>query len=181
MIKPKLSYANVAATLALFFTMTGGALAAHHYLITSTKQISPKVVSALKGKNGKNGLPGKEGPQGKEGKEGKEGKAGTSATALWAVVGSSGSLARGSGTVESKELTTGEYEVVFNRDVSQCAYEATLGDISDGSAPAGEVGVATRDEGIFPFFKIKPTAIYIQTYNSSGTTTAEPFHLAVFC
>lgn len=76
MIKPKLSYANVAATLALFFAMTGGALAAHHYLITSTKQISPKVISALKGKTGKTGPAGPQGKEGLSGKEGKEGKQG---------------------------------------------------------------------------------------------------------
>jgi hypothetical protein len=79
MPKPKLSYANVTATLALVFSMTGGAMAAHHYLITSTKQISPKVVSTLKGKTGPAGAPGlagKEGAAGKEGKEGKEGKDG---------------------------------------------------------------------------------------------------------
>ena len=84
----KLSYANVAATLALFFSMSGGALAASHYLINSTKQISPKVLKALKGKKGATGptgatgatgATGKEGPAGKEGKEGKEGKAGQSA------------------------------------------------------------------------------------------------------
>jgi hypothetical protein len=83
MIKPKLSYANVAATLALVFSMTGGAMAAHHYLITSTKQISPKVVKALAGKTGKTGptgpqgIPGKEGTTGKEGKEGKQGVPGS--------------------------------------------------------------------------------------------------------
>jgi hypothetical protein len=76
------SYANVAATLALVFSMTGGALAAKHYLINSTKQINPKVLKALKGNNGvtgtagKEGAPGKEGPQGKEGKEGAPGKEG---------------------------------------------------------------------------------------------------------
>ncbi len=67
--------------------MTGGAMAAKHYLITSTKQIAPKVINALKGKNGapgkegaagKEGSPGKEGPVGKEGKEGKEGPRGPS-------------------------------------------------------------------------------------------------------
>jgi hypothetical protein len=42
-----LSYANVTATLALVFAMTGGALAANHYLLTSTKQISPKVLKQL--------------------------------------------------------------------------------------------------------------------------------------
>jgi hypothetical protein len=42
-----LSYANVTATVALVFAMTGGALAANHYLLTSTKQISPKVLKKL--------------------------------------------------------------------------------------------------------------------------------------
>src|SRR5205085_8507791 len=83
--RTRLTYANVAATLALVFSMTGGALAAKHYLINSTKQINPKVLKALKGKTGakgatglqgKEGFLGKEGSQGKEGKEGKDGKEG---------------------------------------------------------------------------------------------------------
>jgi len=66
-----LSYANVAATLAVVISMSGGALAADHYLINSTKQISPKVIKKLTGKRGPSG---REGAQGKEGKEGKEGR-----------------------------------------------------------------------------------------------------------
>ena len=38
------------ATLALIFAMSGGAYAASHYLITSTKQIKPSVLGHLKGK-----------------------------------------------------------------------------------------------------------------------------------
>ncbi len=91
------------------------------------------------------------------------------------MVESNGTLVRhGTGVSESKEIgTPGEYEVVFNQNVSQCAYTATLGSTSDGSAPAGEIGVASRAEGLF---KAKIDAVYIQTYNSTGTTTAEPFH-----
>src|SRR6266550_3739047 len=71
-----LTYANVTATLALVFAMSGGALAAKHYLINSTKQISPKVLKALKGKSGKAGATGKEGPAGKDGAPGATGKEG---------------------------------------------------------------------------------------------------------
>jgi hypothetical protein len=48
-----LTYANVAATLALVFSMSGGALAAKHYLIDSTKQISPKVLKSLSASDAK--------------------------------------------------------------------------------------------------------------------------------
>jgi hypothetical protein len=78
-MRRRINYANVTATLALFFAMSGGALAAKHYLINSTKQINPKVLKALKGNSGPGGaagLTGKEGPPGKEGKEGKEPKEG---------------------------------------------------------------------------------------------------------
>src|SRR5437764_1330047 len=44
-LRRHLNYANVIATLALFFAITGGALAAKHYLINSTKQINPKVMA----------------------------------------------------------------------------------------------------------------------------------------
>lgn len=46
-----LSYANVTATLALIFAMSGGALAAKHYLVTKTNQISPKVLKSFTATN----------------------------------------------------------------------------------------------------------------------------------
>jgi hypothetical protein len=52
------NYANVTATLALIFSMGGGALAAQHYLITSTSQIAPSVRAALHGAKGPQGVPG---------------------------------------------------------------------------------------------------------------------------
>jgi hypothetical protein len=78
-MRPHITYANVAATLALVLAMSSGALAATHYLITSTRQISPKVLRQLRGRQGPQGppgLPGRRGLQGKEGKAGREGKAG---------------------------------------------------------------------------------------------------------
>ncbi len=81
-----LSYANVVATFALVFAMSGGALAANHYLLNSSKQVSPSLLKKLKGKTGAIGIPGKvgatgsagaAGPQGPAGKEGPAGAAGT--------------------------------------------------------------------------------------------------------
>ena len=43
-LRRKLSYANVTATLALVFAMSGGALAAKHYLLNSTSQVNPRVL-----------------------------------------------------------------------------------------------------------------------------------------
>jgi hypothetical protein len=75
-IRRYLTYANIAATLALVFSMSAGAVAARHYLINSTKQINPKVLKKLKGKTGAKGATGAQGPGGKEGARGKTGSAG---------------------------------------------------------------------------------------------------------
>ncbi|HWW89373.1 MAG TPA: hypothetical protein VNY35_01165 [Solirubrobacteraceae bacterium] len=72
----RLNYANVTATLALVFSMTGGALAASHYVINSPKQINPKILKRLRGETGPIGAQGKAGPVGEEGAAGKEGVTG---------------------------------------------------------------------------------------------------------
>ena len=75
-MRNRITYANVAATLALVFSMTGGAIAANHYLINSTGQISPKVIKKLRGHNGKNGVNGKVGATGATGVQGPSGNTG---------------------------------------------------------------------------------------------------------
>src|ERR1700684_2101889 len=72
-LRSRVTYANVTATLALLFAMTGGAYAAKAYLITSTKQIKPSVLKSLQGKagaKGANGAPGATGPAGPGGPAG---------------------------------------------------------------------------------------------------------------
>jgi Collagen triple helix repeat (20 copies) len=87
MIRKRFTYANVAMTLALVFAMSGGAYAAKKYLITSTKQISPKVLKTLKGKPGPAGAAGlagaagPAGPAGSVGAKGETGAAGKEGTA----------------------------------------------------------------------------------------------------
>jgi hypothetical protein len=73
----RVSPATVIAGLALVFAMTGGAYAAKKYLITSTKQISPSVLKALRGKAGANGAAGAAGSQGPAGPVGPAGSNGT--------------------------------------------------------------------------------------------------------
>jgi hypothetical protein len=75
-IRKRITYANVAMTLALVFAMSGGAYAANKYLITSTKQISPKVLKALKGAKGANGANGAAGAAGAAGTAGPQAPAG---------------------------------------------------------------------------------------------------------
>jgi hypothetical protein len=76
-MRRRLSYANVTATLALVFAMSGGALAANHYLITSTKQINPSVLKKLTGKAGATGPGGPAGPSGPQGPGGAPGAPGS--------------------------------------------------------------------------------------------------------
>jgi hypothetical protein len=80
-----LTYANVAATLALVFAMSGGALAAKHYLINSTSQINPKVLKSLKGNAGRAGTTGAAGATGATGPAGATGPTGTTGAAGSAV------------------------------------------------------------------------------------------------
>jgi hypothetical protein len=75
-IRRRVTFVNVAMTLALVFAMSGGAYAAGKFLITSTKQISPKVLKSLQGKVGAKGAQGPAGPQGPTGPTGPVGPQG---------------------------------------------------------------------------------------------------------
>jgi hypothetical protein len=79
--KRSLNYANVTATLALVFSMSGGALAANHYLINSTKQINPSILKKLTGKPGNAGATGPAGPGGATGATGAAGATGPTGAA----------------------------------------------------------------------------------------------------
>jgi|GEM_PF-1988530 len=90
-IRGHLSFANVVSLMALIFSMSGGALAAHHFLhythhytITSTSQISPKVLRKLKGETGEIGPAGPQGPTGEAGPKGSNGGRGEPAPSILA-------------------------------------------------------------------------------------------------
>jgi len=79
-LRSRLTYANVAATLALVLAMSGGAYAATRVIITSEKQIAKSVLRKLKapGAKGLTGAAGSAGPTGPQGLAGAAGKDGTS-------------------------------------------------------------------------------------------------------
>ncbi len=127
------------------------------------------------GPAGRDGAQGARGENGVRGEAGAEGEVAPPQTTLWAVVNIKGELVRGGGATVSATalLEPGAYEVVFNRNVSGCAYIATLGSPEAGSAFAGMVAVATRLGN--------PDAVFVQTFAEKGKPMAQSFHLAVFC
>jgi hypothetical protein len=189
------SAATIIALLALFFALGGSAVAARHYLITSTSQIKPTVLKALRGTAGRVGPQGLQGPQGAQGAQGpagaqgSAGPAGAPATALWAVVNAGGSLARGSGVINVTLSTNGgtnpQYNVQFNRDITACAYIANAGSPGTVSnttfiVPRDVTTARSVDDSrtvVVEVFNTDQTASQSNTY----TPVEDDFHLAVFC
>jgi hypothetical protein len=119
----------------------------------------------VEGKRGPAGPPGATGAQGATGAKGDQG---APATRLWAVINVSGTTGRGSGVTGSAKLVgSGQYEVVFNRDVTACSYQATM------SISPGEI-VAQPRSGV-------PNGVFVGTYSSAGAASDRAFHLAVLC
>ena len=91
----------------------------------------------------------------------------------WAHVNADGTLARSSGGVTSASLgVDGQYSVNFGRDVSKCAYVATVDYGAGGNE--GEASVAPRDGNA--------KALFVQTFVFAPGMDADlPFYVAVFC
>jgi hypothetical protein len=93
-----------------------------------------------------------------------------------AVVNANATLVRGSGVVSVGTTggpPSGFYEVVFDRNVTQCYYVANIGDPGFGVAGPGQTDVAQRNGNV--------NGVFVRTSNSAGTTTSLPFYLLVFC
>jgi hypothetical protein len=92
---------------------------------------------------------------------------------LWAVVTADGALPRKNAAASAAKLATGEYEVVFDRDVTACAYNVSLGASDTAEPPAGEVGASQRAGNV--------RGVLVVTRDSGGTKADLPFHLTVNC
>jgi hypothetical protein len=146
-IRGRFSYVNVAMTVALVFAMTGGAYAANKYVVTSTKQISPKVLTSLRGKAGPQGsvgatgptgpagAPGPAGPKGENGANGTEGQSGKDGES---VAGKAFAGSKGSCSAGGSEFTVG------GKAVYACngAPWPAGGTLPVGASETGQLGVA---------------------------------------
>jgi hypothetical protein len=92
---------------------------------------------------------------------------------MWAVVDNNGTLIRSKGVTSAQKIGTGDYQVVFNSDVTNCSYQATVG--SPGNTPNfGQADVWSRVN--------VAAGVEVRTLNTAGNTFTDlPFHLAVFC
>jgi hypothetical protein len=188
------SPALVVACIALLVALTGTGVAAVSQVVprnsVGTAQLKSNAVVSAKVKNGSllradfkagqipagpAGPAGPTGPAGPAGPKGDKGDTGASATALWAVVTSTGGNSRSSGVNSVAKLAgeDGRYEVVFNRDVTACSYVASIGKAAANATTPGEVAVAPRQGNV--------NAAFVHTYDSTGTSLASDFYLAVFC
>ena len=66
----------------------------------------------------------------------------------------------------------GTYQVIFDRDVTGCAYTGTIGGPTNVNQP-GEISVGQRSGNA--------NGVFVITYNSAGTGADLPFFVAVHC
>jgi hypothetical protein len=183
-IRNLITYANVTATLALVFALTGGAYAAGVIPRNSvgSAQIRTGAVGSHEIKTGAvhkvdiakttiASLKGAKGDQGPQGPAGAAGPAGAPATSYFAVVSGAGEFLRGNANGGSHATNgSGSYTVTFPRNVSGCAYTVTLGGIDATNQPPGYATV--RDDG---------GKVGVQIYDTSGNPVDRSFHLVVAC
>jgi hypothetical protein len=194
-IRRHVSYANVAATLALVLAMSGGAVAATGGFSSggtlracaneegAIRLLKPgkrcgkgqKTVSwnqtgpaGAKGATGAAGASGGPGATGAAGAAGAKGADGASAVSLWAEVRENGEVISGNGIVSVEKGTGPIYILTFNRDISKCAVVAS---------PA--TGGAEHFVGdTAPLSGAKADVIM---ENTSMVAVAADFGIAVFC
>jgi hypothetical protein len=96
------------------------------------------------------------------------------AQSFYAVVGSTGGLARGFQVTGAHQLATGTYQVDFAQSITGCAYLGTIGLTgSTGTSAAGEITVVGRAGDA--------KGVFVQTFNSAGALTNLSFHLGILC
>jgi hypothetical protein len=101
-------------------------------------------------------------------------KTGSLKERVTAVVRADGTPQRGRGLVSSNKLSTGTYEVFFDRSIAKCAWTGTvgIGDFSGSTGPAmiTITGRVTGNNGLF-----------VTTFDKDGVAADLPFLTSVIC
>jgi hypothetical protein len=90
-----------------------------------------------------------------------------------AVVSDVGAAVRSRGVTSAVQVGVGQYQVVFDRDVRQCVYVATLGDESASGPGTGQISVTSEASNV--------NGVRVVTRGSDGATANRSFHLIVSC
>jgi hypothetical protein len=175
-LRSRLSYANVTATVALFIALGGSSYAAITLPRNSvgTQQLR---AGAVQGKDIRNGTiqTADMSKRARNALRGQQGPAGPSGITEHAQIGSTGRQVYGTATQSSWSLNAPEvHRLEFGRDVSQCAYSATLADVPGGNVPTAVPGRVTVASAGGP-------AIVVKTYDTAGNPAELPFHVIVAC
>ena len=90
-----------------------------------------------------------------------------------AVISNTGGTVRTRGATSSARVGAGVYEVIFDRDVRNCVYAATLGDESAAGPGNGQISVTSAPSNV--------NGVRVRTRNSQGNDDDRSFHLIVSC
>jgi pilus assembly protein FimV len=191
-----LSYANVAATLALVLAMSGGAIAATGGFSSGGKlqacvseggimrlakagqkckkgqteiawnQTGPDGPKGTPGAAGAPGTAGAAGAPGAKGAEGPKGASGESATVKWASINAGGGLRSAHGVVAAPLVEGKQYAVAFDSDITNCAIVATSNEPADENAT-----ITTGREG---------TEVFVYVRENEHSVIAD-FSIAAYC
>ena len=89
------------------------------------------------------------------------------------VVAANGATVRARGATSTARTGTGQYQAIFDRDVRNCVYVATLGDESASAPGTGQVSVTSLASSV--------NGVRVLTRDSSGAPANRSFHLIVSC
>lgn len=192
-LRPKLTYANVTATLALFLALGGTSYAALQLPRNSvgSAQIRSSAVGrselasrAVTSRNindrsvgiddistrAKAALRGRQGPAGPQGVAGPPGAPGVTYSGAFNTLPSKRA---GNASFANREGGTNEYVVEFPRNVDACVATATLATVAEGFPeipPPGRITVAHANGKVI-----------VRTFDAAGSPTALPFNILVAC
>ena len=83
------------------------------------------------------------------------------------------SVLRSSPTATVARISPGRYAVSFGRNITTCAYTATIGDLATGVEGPGQIDVAPRNGDV--------NAVFVRTTDNNLTDTDLDFYLMVVC